>query len=69
MLLKKTIDYIQYETTAFQTDFANNIERWKNGTGKDRMDTRQYASHSTAVTYLLDWLTKRKTYMDGIYLA
>ena len=68
-VFEKTVDYIEYETTAFKTDFANNIERWKNGTGKDRMDTRQYSSHSAAVEYLLDWLSKRKTYMDGVYLA
>ena len=66
---EKTIDYIEYETTAFQSDFANNVERWKNGTGKDRMSTRQYNSHGAAVSYLLDWLNKRKTYMDSVYLA
>lgn len=66
---EKTIDYIEYETTAFQSDFANNVERWKNGTGKDRMSTRQYSNHNAAVSYLVDWLNNRKTYMDSVYLA
>ena len=60
--------YLNYATEAFATDFARDVERWKNGTGKDRMKTRQYSSQKDASAYLLNWLEQRKAYMDGIYL-
>ena len=66
-IFDNAIQYLNYATTAFSTDFANDVTRWKNGTGKDRMKTRQYSSQGDASAYLLNWLTQRKTYMDGVY--
>ena len=62
------MDYIAYATSAFATDFVNEFTRWKNGTGKDRMQTRQYNSQKDASSYLANWLNKRKQYMDSVYL-
>ena len=62
------MDYIAYATSAFATDFVNEFTRWKNGTGKDRMQTRQYNSQKDASSYLSNWLNKRKQYMDSVYL-
>lgn len=62
------IQYLRYATNAFSADFANDVERWKNGTGKDRMKTRQYSSQLDASTYLVSWLNQRKAYMDSVYL-
>ena len=62
------MQYLEYATEAFKNDFARDTERWKNGTGKDRMKTRQYSSQGSASEYLVDWLGKRKTYMDSVYL-
>ena len=67
-IFEKTIAYINYASSAFANEFVNNDERWKDGTGKERMSTRQYSSQSAAVTYLVNWLTQRKQYMDGAYL-
>ena len=61
-------DYIGYASEAFSADFAKDTERWKNGTGKDRMKTRQYKSQKEAYTYLNNWLNNRLSYMDDIYL-
>mgnify|MGYP007133792619 CR=1 FL=1 len=59
---------ITYGTEAFSTDFANDVERWKNGALKERMQTRQYKNQKEASAYLVDWISKRKTYMDSVYL-
>ena len=67
-IFEKTIAYINYASSAFANEFANNDERWKDGTGKERMSTRQYSSQAAAVTYLVNWLNQRKQYMDGAYL-
>lgn len=60
--------YVKYATEAFKNDFVNEFERYKNGTGKDRMKTRQYSSQKDASKYLSDWLIARKSYMDSRYL-
>ena len=62
------MQYINYATEAFKNDFVNEFERYKNGTGKDRMKTRQYSSQKAASKYLSDWLIARKSYMDSRYL-
>ena len=63
-----TMQYLKYVTTAFVSDFANDTTRWKNGSGKNWMQTRQYNSQKSASDYLTNWLNNRKNYMDGIYL-
>ena len=68
-VLEKAVEEIERGTIAFKSDFSNDNERWKNGTQKDRMQTRQYKNQEAASTYLMDWLTKRKTYMDKVYLS
>ena len=69
LVVEKAINEIKYGTEAYKTDFANDKERWKNGALKERMQTRQYSSQEAASKYLVDWLTKRKTYMDKVYLS
>ncbi len=67
-VFERGADYISYATEAFASDFVRDAERWKNGTGKDRMKTRQYTSQKDASSYLSNWLNQRLSYMDGIYL-
>ena len=67
-IFTKAINEIDYFTNAFASEFNNNIECWKNGTGKTRMQNRSYNNHNDAVNYLLNWLKNRKAYMDSIYL-
>lgn len=67
-VLENAINEINYLTSAFNTEFANNIECWKNGTGKTRMQNRSYSTHLEAVNYLVKWLKDRKAYMDSVYL-
>ena len=69
LVVEKAINQINYGTEAYKADFDNDTERWKNGKEKTRMQTRQYHSQKDAATYLTDWLTKRKTYMDKVYLS
>ena len=68
-VIDKAINHIKYGTEAYKTDFNRDTERWKNGTLKERMQTRQYNSQKEASIYLVDWLSKRQTYMDKVYLS
>ena len=65
---ESAINYLDYATSAFETDFVNEFVRWKDGSGKERMQTRQYTSQKDASSYLSNWLKKRKQYMDSVYL-
>lgn len=67
-IFESGMQYVKYATEAFKNDFVNEFERYKNGTGKDRMKTRQYSSQKDASKYLSDWLIARKSYMDSRYL-
>ena len=68
-IAEQAIHDINYETSAFATDFANEYTRWGGDSGRTSMGTRtSYANHQEAVDYLTDWLTKRKTYLDGKYV-
>ena len=67
-IYEKTMNFIEYEGNAFAADFGRNFTRWKDGTGKTSMGTRQYTTHGDAVNYLLDWFSQRKTYLDSTYL-
>ena len=69
LVLEKAIKQIEYGTEAYKDDFNRDTERWKNGTLKERMQTRQYSSQEAASTYLKNWLTNRKEYMDSVYLS
>ena len=67
-ILENAINEMTYLENAFKDDFANNVTCWKNGTGKTRMQNRSYNNHHEAVSYLLDWLNKRREYLNKIYL-
>ena len=67
-IFESGMQYVKYATEAFKNDFVKEFERYKNGTGKDRMKTRQYSSQKDASKYLSDWLIARKSYMDSRYL-
>ena len=64
------INYINYEASAFKTDFDNTYTRWdlKNATNSGMSTRRGYNNHQEAVDYLLNWYKERKTYLDSKYL-
>ena len=64
------INYINYETSAFATDFNNTYNKWdlKNATNSGMSTRRGYENHQEAVNYLLNWYKERKTYLDNRYL-
>ena len=64
----KALEYINYETSAFSSDFAAEYAKWAGDSGRNSMSTRSYTSHADAVSYLTDWLTARKNYLDSKYL-
>ena len=66
--VNKALQYINYETSAFSTDFTNEYSKWAGDDGRNSMNTRSYNSHAEAVTYLTNWISSRKTYLDGKYL-
>lgn len=68
-VIDKAIKQINYGTEAYKNDFNQDTERWKNGKEKTRMQTRQYRNQKEAATYLVDWLSKRQSYMDKVYLS
>ena len=67
-ILEQAIEDINYETSAFATDFANEYTRWGTDSGRSSMGTRSYSTHQAAVDYLTDWLSSRKTYLDSKYI-
>ena len=67
-ILEQAIEDINYETSAFATDFANEYTRWGGDSGRTSMGTRSYSTHQAAVDYLTDWLSSRKTYLDSKYI-
>ena len=64
------INYINYETKAFATEFNNTYTRWdlKNATNSGMSTRRGYDNHQEAVNYLLNWYKERKTYLDSKYI-
>ena len=63
---EKAMQHINYESSAFATDFANEYAKWAGDSGRTSMGIRtEYKSHSEAVTYLTNWLQTRKNYLDG----
>ena len=68
-IFEQSIHDINYETSAFATDFANEYTKWAGDSGRTSMGTRtDYANHQAAVNYLTDWLSQRKTYLDSKYI-
>ena len=69
-ITEKMLDYINYEKVAFSTAFNDTYTRYglPNASGSTLMQTRQYNTHEEAVSYLTDWLTRRKTYLDTTWL-
>ena len=65
---EKAIQYINYETKAFENDFTAEYSKWAGDSGRSSMSTRSYTKHADAVSYLTDWLSSRKTYLDNKYL-
>ena len=65
--VNKVLQYIDYETTAFATDFANEYLKWGGDSGRNSMSTRKYNSHAEAVNYLTNWLTTRQEYLNDKY--
>ena len=66
---EQMMNYIAYETSAFQNEFAETYTRWTlpNATTSG-MSTRRYNSHQEAVDYLTNWYEARKAYLDSKYL-
>ena len=68
-IFEQAIHDINYETSAFATDFANEYTKWGGDSGRTSMGTRtDYANHQAAVNYLTDWLSQRKAYLDDKYI-
>ena len=65
---EKAMQYINYEASAFKTDFDNEYAKWAGDSGRNSMQTRSYSTHAEAVEYLLNWYASRKAYLDGKYL-
>ena len=66
---EKVMQYINYETSAFAADFANEYALWAGDSGRNSMGTRAYSTHAEAVSYLTNWLTSRKEYLDSKLLS
>ncbi len=68
-IFEQAIHDINYEASAFATDFAREYTKWGGDSGRTSMSTRtDYANHQAAVDYLTDWLSQRKTYLDSKYI-
>ena len=65
--VNKALHYINYETSAFSNDFAAEYAKWGGDSGRS-MSTRKYNTHAEAVSYLTNWLSTRKQYLDSKYL-
>lgn len=68
-IYEQAIHDINYETSAFAIDFANEYAKWGSDSARSKMSTRtSYSKHQDAVDYLTDWLSQRKAYLDGRYI-
>ena len=68
-IYEQAIHDINYETSAFANDFAQEYTKWAGDSGRTLMGTRtDYATHQAAVDYLTNWLGERKAYLDGKYI-
>ena len=71
-ILEGAIANANYLADAFKDDFAHNYERWNTlGTVIYKYtpdDVKSFKVHKDAVNYLTDWLSKRKTSLDNIFL-
>ena len=65
----KVLQYINYETSAFASDFAAEYAKWGGDSGRNSMSTRKYNSHAEAVDYLTNWLSTRRDYLSNKYLG
>ena len=68
-VFENTQENIEYLTSAFSTDFEKDASKYRNASGRDRMQTRQYSSQKAASDYLLDWLIKRNNYLKQTWLS
>ena len=74
-IYERAVEYINYETSAFATEFDKNYTRWGTLNGqKPDMYTRKdvvskFTCHADASEFLLNWMKERKDYMDGKYLG
>ena len=68
-ICEQAIHDINYETSAFATDFANEYAKWGGDSGRTSMGTKtSYKNHQEAVNDLTNWLSNRKTYLDSKYI-
>ena len=68
------MENIEYESSAFATQFNANYDRWGTLNGQQpTMYTRtdvvsKFTCHKDAADFLLNWMRERKAYMDETYL-
>ena len=71
-ILEGAIAQANYEASAFKSDFAHNYEKWPTlGTIVPKYtpdDVKSFKTHQDAVDYLTNWLNKRKSSLNGIFL-
>ena len=68
-IFEQAIHDIDYETSAFATDFSNEYTKWASDTNRNKMGTHiDYTKHQEAVNDLTTWLRQRKEYLDGKYI-
>ena len=71
-ILEGAINNANYIADAFKDDFAHNYEKWQTlGTVIYKYtpdDVKSFKVHKDAVNYLTNWLTRRKTSLDNIFL-
>lgn len=73
-IIEHALENIEYESSAFATQFNANYDRWGTLNGQQpTMYTRtdvvsKFTCHQDAADFLLNWMRERKTYMDETYL-
>ena len=68
-IYEKSMQNINYETSAFADEFAKEYAKWGGDSGRTSMGIRtDYRNHSEAVSYLTKWYSERKAYLDNKWI-
>ena len=71
-IFENALANIDYETTAFSSEFKKNYDKWKNlGTivpVYTPNEARNFKVHKDAVDYFTNWLNARKKTLDSLFL-
>lgn len=70
-ILENAINFVNYETSAFASEFANNYTKWGNlgqiTPAYTPNEARNFRVHKDAVDHFINWINQRKKALDTLF--